>query len=594
MSLTCQPIHHFPGQTRVADRSTSRIRPAAMLRAAMLPAVMLPAVMLRAAMLRAVMLRAAMLPAVIVGAALLWTGLFATTSGAAEFFTNAQASRLGLVEVWRRQIEVPLNAQSIVEQQLYVHINNPRQYVEVVRGLKTAEDTGEESADAKASETPADQDSKPQSPLAELDVLLRIPTDRVNSFGQPIGKEEAERLARNEIRRLKRRGIEARIENRTVSRVMLYTLSDDGTVDCRDAETGEPSWMVRVGERRFGYIGMGVGEEYATIVNGGNVIELDVNNGEIVTQTTTTNTPMYGAVQCEGYTIFATIRNGIEAYPLVDPTLIPFRETVAGRALKLPVIAPGSTRLAWATDQGFVYCMEAGGAEPVVLFRLKTDGIVSGRLAAASGRRFFFGSEAGQVYAVKGTRSGKVLWSRPYGEPFFEEPVVEGNQLLIRSAYGNLFSLDTETGLLTWDDVATGVDHLFGVVDGKIYATTTTSSIGVWDLKTGRRIETLTGMRPQKVLRNIATDRLYLVGSSGHVQCLRPDRPSAELPSLGKGFGEDLMELEAELVEAKPEKEVEVQEDFTPDSGADPFGGDADPFGSGADPFGGGSDPFGS
>lgn len=512
------------------------------------------------------------------------------TSRAADFLTAQQATRLGLVEAWRRQTEVPAGVQSMVDQQLYVHVENPREYVEVVAAAPAASPAVEEPGAVNEAAKPHENGGAPPKK-----VLVRIPTDRVDAHGKAIGKAEAERLASNEIRRLKRRGIEATMESRIVPRICLYTLGNDGTLECRDAESGESVWMVRVGVERLGYKALGVGESFVSVVNGGNILRIDVTNGELIEQQRTVNVPIFGAINAGDFAVIATIQNGIEGYPLYDTSRLPFRERVSGRALALPVKAPGSTRIAWGTDHGFVYCMETSG-EPSVMFRLNTDGIVSARIAAASDDRFFFGSEAGQVYGIKGTRTGQVLWSRPYGEPFYNQPIIAGEQLLIRSTYGSLYSLGLADGISTWQDAATNIDELVGTIGDKLYVTTLSGAFSVLDLKTGAQVESFPGIRPKRLLRNSKTDRLYLVGSTGAVQCLRSI--DAELPIISEGHGD------AKKVEVTEEKEEEDKKpaeptEFGVPAANDPFAAPgADPFAApGADPFaapGGGADPFGA
>ncbi|WP_197231191.1 outer membrane protein assembly factor BamB family protein [Novipirellula artificiosorum] len=523
-----------------------------------------------------------------------------------EFLSEREAARLGLEIAWRRQLEAPAGAQSIADQQIYVHSTSPDEFVEVVRVSAPA---GEAQAEAAAPASSADSTQTPDSTSEDKtvdskkgakfsDVLMRIPTDRVDSYGRPVGRKEAERIANNEIRRLTRRGIEAKIETRIVPRVRLYTLGNDGTLESRDAETGEPKWMVRVGDRRLGYLALGVGETYATVINGGNLIEIDVTNGEIIEETQTVNMPIFGAIHSGNVSVFPTITGGIEGYSLTDPNDVPFRETVAGRALALPTKAPGSSKIGWGTGQGFFYCMETAG-QPSVLFRLNTDGIVSGRVAAADGERFFFGSEAGQVYGVFASRSGQVLWSTPFGEPFYDEALIADDQLLIRSTYGSLYSLSQTDGSVTWEMPAQGVDEMLGTIGDKVYVTTMSGSMAVLDLETGKRLETLTGVRPERLLRNKMTDRLYLVGSSGAIQCLHAI--GADLPEIREGF-DKAPSNEPVQQEAGDEQTQELEMDTDPSPGFDMPAGDdpfavpgSDPFGApGADPFAGdGADPFG-
>jgi outer membrane protein assembly factor BamB len=409
-------------------------------------------------------------------------------------------------------------------------------------------------------------------------------------------------LANNEIRRLKRRGIEATINLRTVPRVNLYTIGTDGTLECRNAETGEPVWLVRVGDRRLPYRDIGTNEQYLTVINGANLIQVEAATGEVIVEVRMSGTPRFGAVNSGDFAMIPTIGGGVEGYPLYDATRDPFMEIVAGSALSLPTKAPASTKIAWATDRGFVYVMEMEGT-PSVEFRLNTDGIVSGRIASATGDRFFFGSEAGQVYGLRATRSGKVLWSQPFGEPFYNEPIVVGDQVLIRSAYGNLFSLSVEDGSMTWDRPTPNVSELIGSFGGRIFITTLSGSFAVIDLETGSGLGVFNEIRPgNPILVNKWTDRLYLVSESGDVQCLRPE--DTDIPTFN--IQPDIQPKQ--VVAAKLQQQAAPTpfgagaNDPFGAGGNDPFGAGADPFGSGgddpmADPFGGGDasmdDPFG-
>lgn len=511
------------------------------------------------------------------------------SANADDLMSPTIARRLGLEQVWLRQLSVPAGAQSIVDQQLFVHIENQREYVEIVR---------DGAPDPKVT----------ASPNAKADeVLIRIPTDRVGRSGVAIGKPEAERLARNEIRRLDYRGVKAKITSRTVPRVRLYTLSDDGTIECRNAETGEPIWLARVGDRRLGYGKVGVDGKYVSVVNGANVIKLDATNGTEISAQRTVNTPLFGAVIAGRFTLIPTIRNGVDGYPNYETDDPPFQEMVAGLALSPPAKSPTSTKVAWGTDRGFVYVMELSGT-PSVMFRLDTDGIVSGGIAAGRGDKFYFGSEVGQVYGVRGTRSGKVLWSRPYGEPFYDQPVLLDDKLFIRSTYGNLFSINTDSGIMNWSYPVPSVGKILGAFDGKIFAQLMSGGFTAIDVESGKTIGNFFDLKPGLSLNNPQSNRLYFVTATGAVQCLRPTG------TLLPGFNEVVMSTpmsQEELTEepagptgAFADQEVMATAETNPfgaEAGADPFGaagGDAamdDPFGTdapaadGADPF---ADPF--
>lgn len=491
--------------------------------------------------------------------------LLVCATSEAQLMLPHVADDLGLTQAWARRVPGLNGAQSIVDQQLFVHEKTPDEYVEIVTAAK-----------------PAAEGETPNEPT----VLMRISTTRLGASGQAIGMDEATRLANNEIRRLKRRGIEATVSTRKVPRVRLYTLADDGTLENRDAESGDPIWSVNVGDRRLPYFSLGVGEKQLTVINGGNLILVDAITGEASEPIRTRKAPLFGAVNTGDYAMVPTYGSGIQGYRLSDPKFRPFLEIVAGNPLALPTKSPESTRVAWGTDRGYVYVMELQGT-PSVLFRLNTDGIVNGRVAAASGDRFFFGSEAGQVYGLRATKTGRVLWSQPFGEPFYHEPIIIEDKLLIRSTFGNLYALSLENGSRQWEQSAPNIGELIGSFNDQIFLTDSSGSLGVLDLKTGARIANFNQIRPASYLVNKVTDRLYLVGDDAIVQCLRP--VDEVLPNFN---------TQPDVEEKVEEAPATPQQDSTP-FGADP-GMDDDPFGAGGaddDPFGGGGDnmddPFG-
>jgi outer membrane protein assembly factor BamB len=523
-------------------------------------------------------------------------GSFASLLQAGELMPLQIATRLGLEQAWRRQLQVPAGAQSVVDQQFYVHAEDPREYVEIVVAPK--------ASDPKAQTDPKAAADKTQAAAGQ--VMFRLPVDQVGANGLEIGKQEAERLARNENRRLKRRGYTGTITSRLVPKIRLYTLGNDGTCECRDAESGESVWLARVGDRRLGYNKMGIGEKFVTVINGANLIKLDVKTGEEIAAMPTTGTPLFGAVHAGGFSLVPTIRSGVEGYPLDDIERYPFMEMVEGIALAPPTKAPDSNKVAWATDRGFVYLMELQGS-PSVQFRLNTDGNVGGRIVSATGNRFFFASEAGQVYGVRGTRVGEVLWSRPYAEPFYNDPMIVGDQLLLRSAYGNLFSLGLDDGISKWVGPIPNVDALLAAFDGRVYVRLLSGGFGVIDLEAGKLTDIIYEMLPQQLLVNAQTNRLYLVSNSGAVQCLRP--AGKEMPTVNVVLPEAKKPTDADdPAAAKPAGPQPVinnaVDPFAPAAGGDPFGAaaGADPFappagggggaGAMADPFG--ADPFGN
>ncbi len=507
------------------------------------------------------------------------TGAPRATAGD-SLLSPSLAGRLGLTEAWQRSLAVPAGAQSIIDQRLFVDRVSTVRNVEVVRGSESDE------AEESEGDDPTDP-SAAEGTNGDAEVLWRSRVDQQDRFGNPIGEDEARRLARNEVRKLKRREIEATVAVRDVPAVLLYTLSNDGTLDCRDAETGRSHWLTRVGDRELGYRGMGLDENYLSVINGANLLVIDATDGSILNQRRTIKAPAQGAVHVGEYVLIPSVSSGIEGHVLTDPRADTFFTKVSGAALQVPTRGPGTNICAWGTANGFVYVMELEG-EPSIRFRLRTAGIVDSRIAA-EGDRFYFASEAGQVYAVHATYTGDVLWSRPFGEPFYDPPSLHDDTILLRSTYGNLYSLDAENGDENWDQGVPGVNDILAVFDGQIYVRMLTGHLAVLNLETGDRLHSLRELQPANVLINRVSNRLYLLSDTGTVQCLRPE--SSKLPQ----FNSSVMEMPE-----APDEEESAPEEREPDSSTepDPFDADDDdPFAPGEDdPFdlGDDEDPFGN
>ncbi|OYP35451.1 hypothetical protein CGZ80_11455 [Rhodopirellula sp. MGV] len=489
------------------------------------------------------------------------------TTSAEELMSASFASQLGLEQAWRRQLHVTNGASAIADFQIYISTSNPRKSVEVV-------EVGAEGQDPK--------------------VWFSIATDQIDKSGQPIGEKEAQRLARRQVTFLTRRvKNELKIESKETPRVYLYTLASNGTVDCRDAESGKPIWISQVGDPELNYGQLGVDDQFVTVLNGSSIILLDASNGEPIDSKRTIDVPLYGTVISGGFVLAPTIRNGVEGYRLADLnkkiTTVRYMQTVEGLSLEPLAKSPTSPVVAWGTNKGYIYFMDVTNA-PSVTFRLDTVGNVNGKPAPAGGDRFFFASEGGQAYSVRATRLGDVLWSQPLGEPFYDTPFLLESTVFLNSAYGNLFALNERTGEPIWAEPTSSVAKILGGIPGALFVRLMSGQFAEIDAKTGKVMSVLPIDKSEFLAVNRLTDRLYLIDGRGVAQCLRPVGSTA--PAILHPLdAEPVVEEEAESTE-KPEEAMPTE--TTP---TDPFGTGGDPFGTGgADPFGtgGGSDPFGT
>lgn len=560
-----------------------------------------------------------------------------------DVMSHTELSQIGLEQAWRRHLSVPAGTQSIVDHKLYVHQTSPKQYVEVVgkaavadagsvkppAAPKKADATNQAAANKATTEQTAIATGPAEEPTAAsrpvyARYLLEIPDvpkpdesvtatnapdlptapalpeattrsmlDRMTMSGKAsfassglLDRAEAERRARNDIRRLQRRGIEAETQFREVPTIRMYTLANDGTMESRDAETGELVWLARVGERAKGYSGFGVDDRYLTIVNGSELIQLDTSNGGVYGVKKLKYVPTRGPQHCGDFAVVPSVGYRMLAYPLTDDDLETLAETVHGDALASPTLAIGSQKLAWGTSESFVFVLKVSEVTDLD-FRLRTDGNVHGRLAAASGERFYFGTTSGQIYGLRATRTGEVMWTRPTGDPIHESPIVFSDCVLFQSTDGHVMCVDAATGVDRWARTASGVQRIIGVIEDQIFVSTLSGTMAILNVADGKVVHQLPGVRPRVWETNIVSDRLYLLDKQGTIQCLR--RPESEMPTLT--VTADIVPTEGDTKKDEMKSKAPTKEE--PDA-TDPFGGGTDPFGGGTDPFGGdGADPFG-
>jgi len=508
---------------------------------------------------------------------------------AKDILTPADAERLGLVESWHRQVGAIGGARSIADIQLWVQKSVKHDFIEVF--TKGGANGGA--------------------------ISERIAINQKDLMGRPIGKSEAERMGKMSVIRLKRRGIEADIRAVTVDQVRLYVLTTDGGLTGYDAESGEQLWSVRLGRPDLGYGTLGINDQFVTVINGSTmhqVSAMDLTNvnedgsssilpaGRPVVSTRIDGVPLHGAVNSRGHALVTTTRRGMETYLLGQPTVEPGFEMFSGKAITKPATFPNSDRVMWPTDSGFVYVVETSG-QPSAIFRLAIDGTAEGGVSAASNDRYFFGTTGGRVYGVNATRTGEVLWNQSLGEPFYRTPFVTGEQVLVSSGFGHLHSLDTKNGEPTWPAPATDIEQIFSHVGNRLIGRDREHHLVIIDAATGNVIRRARDLAVETVVVNQDTDRFYLVGNGGMVQCLRPS--DSELPTFLRAISlqpvtEDKSASEKKTAADQPAQPAadpfgagEAKPAADPFGGPDPFGGDAAPA---ADPFGGGNmaDPFGN
>ncbi len=356
---------------------------------------------------------------------------------------------------------------------------------------------------------------------------------------------------------------------------LLVSVSEQGTVDVFDGETGRRKWSRKVGSPQYPTTAAGVNDTLVGVVNGLTLYLLENSTGDLLWSRSLKGVPGAGPALSNKFAFIPTIDGALESYSLTDPQEPAGRYQAIGRSLVQPVVTPDT--VVWPTDRGFYYVAPAN--KNGIYYRLETTGKAIAKPTYAGGQ-LFMASLDGYVYCLE-EMLGQLQWSRAFAEPISRQPLIVGDQLFVRGDYGTLWCLKASTGETQWTHGVT--EQVLGVAGGRVYvATSRMTGLVALDAETGETIgETRLNDPSLAPLTNTLTDRIYLADNSGLIQCFRP-----------LGGGEPIAHVEL----AEFDKPVEVQQPQAPVKPAAKDPAAANPFGAG-NPFGGGGaggdNPFG-
>jgi hypothetical protein len=262
----------------------------------------------------------------------------------------------------------------------------------------------------------------------------------------------------------------------------------------------------------------------------------------------------------------------------------------------------------WPTDKGYLYSASDGGPrgdKPTIRFRVEMSDVIT--CSPAYGKPYvYIVSHDGYVYAVHEI-NGERRWRFSTGDPITQKPAVVGHRLYVCPDQAGMYCVNADQGQVVW--TAPGVTQFVSASKDHVYAADEAGRLLVMNAQTGAVQGALSPAPRTRMLVNAQTDRIYLIGRRGLIQCLR-DTAQAEPLMHQKLLEQEQKEKEkAPKVEQKSLEEAVKEpakpapkaptDDAPADDGGNPFGGGGDnPFGGGQQPEapkqeGGGDNPFG-
>jgi outer membrane protein assembly factor BamB len=362
---------------------------------------------------------------------------------------------------------------------------------------------------------------------------------------------------------------------------VLLVQTTAGVLTALDAETGRTLWGRQVGPRGRWTSEAAANKGHIAVVVGSKLYILERETGTLLWERQLVGVPGAGPELSETYAFVPMINGQIEGYAVDGSTKFsPWVYKSAGHVLNSPMTTPQT--VSWTTQLGYFYV--AGPNGEGVRYRLETNDAIHARPGYWT-PNLYAGSINGFVYAVD-EASARINWKYSIGEAIHEPPVAIEDKVFVISQYRGMTCLDAAEARLLW--VAPGIAQFLSASDTRLYAVDKVGRLQVLDIATGTQLASMPLVDVPLTVTNPASDRIYLVGASGAVQCLhelRQQTPTMHVPPAPDvkalpTLRDRSAESEEETPHEEPPASVPSDSPFGEDMGSEaPAGVDAD------DPF---------
>jgi outer membrane protein assembly factor BamB len=410
-----------------------------------------------------------------------------------KIISDVQAKQAGLTVHWSTQIQFGRQGK-LIDAVLVVDENDAISYFELVGGGRR--------------EVISDRDIGPNGTILEIK-------------GAELRAQDRKEVIEAELR-FRGSEDEVVIQEYKVPQATLFTLTDGGTVQAINAETGKLLWTTQVGNPKYPVIGLGASKDHVAVVRGSRVFCLDAKSGHVLFEHQCSNAVMNSPAVSEE-TIFVPLNNGaLMALPIKSKGAGTLPLNAVGVAYAAPLIA--GNFVVWTTDEGYLMVGDKNNVNDYsssLKYRLKAAGIFISGPVDSSGR-LFAATYRGYVYALD-DKKGNVLWNFAIGERVSRRLVAFEQSLFVFTDENRLFQFDAATGEPSpgWEEPRQGLAGFIGASKKNFYARDPVGNIVVLDRSTGTELGRVNSNAPFVEIRNSLSDRLYLCTQSGLVQCLR-------------------------------------------------------------------------
>jgi outer membrane protein assembly factor BamB len=376
-----------------------------------------------------------------------------------------------------------------------------------------------------------------------------------------------------------------KIAHATLQGGMLFVQTTGAVVHALDAETGRAVWVELIGRGDRFSAEPAANSKFVAVVNGSTLYLIERQTGRIEWTRKLRGSPGAGPVLTETHAFVPMINGVLEGYVLATrDRQTPWIYQSNGRIFNQPVIS--AQTLGWTTDKGYFYVANANPMK--IRARMQTRDAIESRPAYWT-PYFYATSIDGYVYAIH-ERTAETEWKFSAGDAIAEPPIAIEGRVYVVPESGGMYCLDGANGLQLWFTPA--VAQFVSKSPTRIYAIDKSKRMLILDAATGARLDVMPLDGSLRKLYNEQTDRVYLVATSGLIQCLHeielrkpavytpPELPEPETPASRKKKDKDTTKADEDADgDKKPAEEPmagdEKMDKEKPDAPAKP---EEDPF----------------
>ena len=434
-----------------------------------------------------------------------------------------------------------------------------------------------------------------------------IPQDVANSRGL-----ERQWIAHTEFNPYN--NVAEKVSGMVFDRDAVFTVTEQGTVQAFEAETGKTKWVTCTKTKGKIVQGLAVSRFYLAFTAGSTLYVLNRENGRILLDADVPAIPTNDLALGE-FRAYVPAINGLiyifNLQPMEDPfqefgvsdSLMSEKERQERKAefinslrlvksLKEPMsirsigdlkVTPVTLRcndayefVAWPTGSELVTLCEVDVREELAdeRYNIPTMGEVVSSLSYKpydpekpnTTGILYAATTEGFVYAFR-EASGEVLWRFPTGEYIGETPIYADGELFITTALTGMYCIDAlvggdgKTAEAKW--WSPNIKKFVACTKHRVYVLDDTRALVALDRVSGQRINSLPMVDYKFIVTNTQNDRIYFATEDGTIQCLRemalgtPLDYSAEWIAARESSVQEMRRAHRTDVPAKPKKNAD-------------------------------------